>query len=131
MNDQGRLDCYEITSFIQDSFCVGLESGDILKCDLEFVLNAPGEGETHQYVESKRIYNPMLTVGLSLSLSLSLSLTTITIGLLRDIVKALYPFFKFTWNKILTGFCYILFYYLENFVVWKKKLQMSKGNIVN
>ena len=83
-----------MTAFIQDSFCVGLESGDILKCDLEFVLNAPGEGETHQYVESKRIYNPMLTVGLSLSLYLSLS--TIAIGLLRDIVKALYPFFKFT-----------------------------------
>lgn len=46
----------------QDSFCVGLESGDILKCDLEFVLNAPGEGDTHKFVESKRVYNPMLTV---------------------------------------------------------------------
>ena len=124
MNDQGRFNCNEMTSFIQDSFCVGLESGDILKCDLEFVLNAPGEGETHQYVESKRIYNPMLTVGLSLSLYLSLS--TIAIGLLRDIVKALYPFFKFTWNKILTGFCYILFYYLENFVVWKKNYRCQK-----
>lgn len=46
----------------QDSFCVGLESGDILKCDLEFVLNAPGEGDNHKFVESKRVYNPMLTV---------------------------------------------------------------------
>lgn len=46
---------------VQDSFCVGLESGDILKCDLEFVLNAPGEGDTHKFVESKRVYNPMLS----------------------------------------------------------------------
>lgn len=46
---------------VQDSFCVGLESGDILKCDLEFVLNAPGEGDNHKFVESKRVYNPMLT----------------------------------------------------------------------
>lgn len=46
---------------VQDSFCVGLENGDILKCDLEFVLNAPGEGDTHKFVESKRVYNPMLT----------------------------------------------------------------------
>ncbi|XP_022340987.2 uncharacterized protein LOC111135323 isoform X3 [Crassostrea virginica] len=53
---------------VQDSFCVGLESGDILKCDLEFVLNAPGEGETHQYVESKRIYNPMLTSAKALNI---------------------------------------------------------------
>ena len=75
MNDQWRFNCNDMTSFIQDSFCVGLESGDILKCDLEFVLNAPGEGETHQYVESKRIYNPMLTVGLFLSLCLSVSLS--------------------------------------------------------
>ncbi|XP_048746898.2 uncharacterized protein LOC125659312 isoform X2 [Ostrea edulis] len=46
---------------VQDSFCVGLENGDIIKCDLEFVLNAPGDEDTHEYVESKRIYNPMLT----------------------------------------------------------------------
>lgn len=33
-----------------------------MKCDLEFVLNAPGEGDTHKFVESKRVYNPMLSV---------------------------------------------------------------------
>ncbi|XP_062567851.1 uncharacterized protein LOC134230091 isoform X2 [Saccostrea cucullata] len=53
---------------VQDSFCVGLESGDILKCDLEFVLNAPGDEDTHEYVESKRIYNPMLTSSKSINL---------------------------------------------------------------
>lgn len=46
----------------QDSFCVGLEFGDILKCDLEFVLNVLGEGDIYKFVEFKRVYNFMLLV---------------------------------------------------------------------
>ena len=51
-----------ICTYLQESFLVGLESGDILKCDMEFATSAPPEGAMEsEFKAAPRILNQPLT----------------------------------------------------------------------